>query len=226
MVGKTGDLSVLGQKLDEYHQGIAENIIVLSKDKILNDLRQCADTYLDDGRLSLARQSYLQALKLTENNQSWPYIGLGVIGLELNDLDEAEMAFIAASQCEDICTQAYCGLARVYQLRGLFEDAEAVYDTALKIEPGNLVTITGLFRLCRQSGKFEAIVDCLGRYLKRHPDDIQMMLCLASLYYGKADKPNLAVVLAERVLELDPGNRDATLILDCIDKDNEYVQVA
>ena len=96
------------------------------------------------------------------------------------------MAFIAASQCEDICTQAYCGLARVYQLRGLFEDAEAVYDTALKIEPGNLVTMTVLFRLCRQSGKFEAIVDCLGRYLKRHPDDIQMMLCLASLYYGKA----------------------------------------
>ena len=59
MVVKTGDLSVLGQKIDEYHQGIAENIIVLSKDKILNDLRQCADTYLDDGRFVTSVAVYL-----------------------------------------------------------------------------------------------------------------------------------------------------------------------
>ena len=224
MVGRTGDMDVLGQKLDQYHQGIAENINRSQKDKILEELARSAEAYLNEGKLTQARQSYMQAVRLTENKQSWPYIGLGLIGLKLDDLDEGEMAFISASQCDGDCTEACCGLARVYQLRGLFKDAAVVYDNALENDPDNIMLLTGLFRLSRQSGEFETIIECLRNYLKRHPDDIQMMLCLARLYYGKADKPNLAAVLAERVLKLEPGNKDATLILDCIDKDNGYIQ--
>ena len=224
MISRAGDKDILLQKTHAYSRRQLEKHTQARKDKMSNELRRNADTYLNEGKLAQARQSYMHAVKLTENKQSWPYIGLGLIGLKLDDLDEAEMAFISASQCDGDCTEACCGLARVYQLRGLFKDAAVVYDNALENDPDNIMLLTGLFRLSRQSGEFETIIECLRNYLKRHPDDIQMMLCLASLYYGKADKPNLAAVLAERVLKLEPGNKDAALILDCIDKDNGYVQ--
>jgi len=209
------DVDVLGLKLGVYHRRMAESVNRFQKGVFYEELRQRANTFLDDGNLFSARCSYIHALYLTENSQSWPYIGLGVIALKLNDLDEAEMAFVVANQSEGNSVEAYCGLARVYQLRGWFRDAVSVYCKALEIEPDNLIAITGLVRQCRQIGEFGTIIHCLKRYLKRHPDDIEMLLCLAC-FYGKDNQPKLAMVLAERVLELEPENGDAVSILNWV----------
>jgi tetratricopeptide (TPR) repeat protein len=225
MVGKASDEEALRMKLDQYHQKIAENVNSSHKIKILEEIARSSEAYLNEGKLTLARQCYMHAVLLTEQKKSWPYIGLGLIDLMLDNFDEAEMAFILAAQCDDDRTAAYCGLARVYQLQGLLKDAAAVYDNALKDDPDNIMLLTGLFRLCRQSGEFTTIIDCLQNYLKGHTIDTTMMLCLASLYY-KVDKSSAAMVLAERVLELEPDNKDAAIILSCIKKDNEYVQSA
>ncbi len=224
MVSRTSDMDVLSQKHCEYSRRMAESINILQKDTVLKELRHCADICLDDGNLSLAKHYYARAVEFTEQTQSWPYIGLGVIALKLNYLTEAKMAFISAAQCDDDCVEAFCGLGRIHLMHGMFEEATCNYLTALEIAPDNLIAITGLFRLCRQSGEFGEIIKCINSYLKRHPDDKQMMLCLASIYNGKSGKSNLAAVLSERVLELEPENKDAVLILNNVRKDSEYAK--
>lgn len=151
------------------------------------DLRRHADACIDCGDLILARRFYLKAMELVGNSQSWAHIGLGLIALQMNDLDEAEMAFVLANQCEGNSVEAYCGLAKVYQLRGRFRDAASAYCTALEIEHDHLPAIIGLFRQCRKTGDFNSIINCLEGYVQRHPDNLQMRSCLL-----------LAIVLAEK----------------------------
>ncbi len=176
------------------------------KGTTIEELRRRANTCLDEGRLSAARREYFRAALLTGTDHVWPYIGIGVIALRCHDLDEAEKAFHLASQLKHDSVEAHCGLARVCRLRKRYGDAASAYDKALRIEPDNLVVIAGLFQLCRQTGHFHSVIKPLKDYLKKHPDDIQMLSSLV-VVYERDNQPKLAIVVAERILELEAAER-------------------
>lgn len=103
----------------------------------IGELRRLAKTHLDSGSFNLAESCFRQAIALTENSQSWPYIGLGATLLELGRMTEADMAFLSAGQCDADSVASYVKLARHYQSQGRIAWVEKMYQNILDIEPGN-----------------------------------------------------------------------------------------
>lgn len=198
----TDKMDAWGSIPGKHDQGTLDSSNCSGKVATIEELRRRANTCLDEGRLSEARRDYIRAALLAPNKHVWPYIGIGVIALKCHDLGEAEMAYQLACQLKHGCVEAHCGLARVYLLQKRYEAAASTYATALRLEPDNLVAIAGLFQLCRQTGRFLSIIEPLKGYLKKHPDDMLILSCLAFAYL-RNNQPKVAVVLTERIQELE-----------------------
>jgi len=71
MIDRVADADIPLRESHAYSRRQLEKHTQARKDKMSNELRRNADTYLDEGKLAQVRQSYMYAVKLTENKQSW-----------------------------------------------------------------------------------------------------------------------------------------------------------
>ncbi|MHC4424340.1 MAG: tetratricopeptide repeat protein, partial [Planctomycetota bacterium] len=151
-------------------------------------------------------------------DESRPYVGLGVVALQRDFLDDAETAFRVASRLDINCAKAYAGLAMVAQQRGDYKQAFEMYLKCLELDTDNLTALLGLFQTSCQMGSFAKVIHYLEVYLNMHPEDTSVMFSLAALYMKDGRFERSKKILLD-VLALDPANKDAANLLEEVEHD-------
>lgn len=175
-------------------------------------LQELGDCHTSVGDFVQAQNYYEKAATLGPD-EAGPYLGLGVIALQKNLLDDAEIAFKVAYRLDPKCSKAYAGLAMIAQQRADYKLSFDLYLKCLEIDNNNLTSLLGLFQVSCQMRSFGKVIYYLEVYLNMHPADIAVMFTLAALYM-KEQKLHQAHKLLIDVLVLDPQNKDAANLLE------------
>lgn len=175
-------------------------------------MQELGDCYTCVGNGIEAQRCYEKAASLGPDEPG-PYVGLGVIALRKNLLDDAEIAFRVASRLDANCAKAYAGLAMVAQQRDNYKQAFEMYLKCLELDTDNLTALLGLFQTSCQMGSFGKVIHYLEAYLIMHPGDTSVMFSLAALYMKDGQLEQSKRILLD-VLTLDPANNDAANLLE------------
>jgi tetratricopeptide (TPR) repeat protein len=103
------------------------------------------------------------------------------------------------------------------QQRADYPRAFDFYLKSLDRDTDNLVALLGLFQTACQMGSFDKVIHYLKVYLDRHPGDVSVLFCLATLYShdGLLDEATAAI---QTILTLDPSNAEAAQLLAGVEK--------
>ncbi|MHC4154340.1 MAG: tetratricopeptide repeat protein [Planctomycetota bacterium] len=179
-------------------------------------LQELGDCHTHVGQYPQAQQCYEKAASL-EPDEPGPYVGLGVVALQENLLDDAEIAFRVACRLDTRCAKAFTGLAMVAQQRADYKRAFEMYLKCLELDVDNLTALLGLFQTSCQMGSFARVIHYLQAYLDMHPGDTSVMFSLAALYMKDGRLDQSRAILLD-ILALDPANRDATNLLEEVEQ--------
>jgi Tfp pilus assembly protein PilF len=175
-------------------------------------LQQLGDCYTSVGNYAEAQKHYEKAASLGPDEPG-PYIGLGVVALQKNLLDDAEISFRVACRLDPNCARAYAGLAMVAQQRADYKQAFEMYLKSLELDSDNLIALLGLFQTSCQMGSFAKVTYYLEVYLNMHPGDTSVMFPLAALYMKDGRLEQSKKTLLD-LLALDPDNNGAANLLE------------
>jgi len=179
-------------------------------------LMELGDCLANAGKYDEAKEYYEQAAQL-DADAAGPYVGLGVVALQKEKLEDAEIAFRVGCRLEPNCAKAYTGLAIVAQHRENYPEAFKMYLKCLEFESDNLTALLGLFQASCQMGSFEKIIHYLRVYLEMHPGDASVMFALATLYM-KDKKLDESRKILRDVLALQPGYDEAAKLLEEVER--------
>ncbi len=177
--------------------------------ELIQDLGRC---HASLGNHAEAKVHFERAANL-EPDAPAPYVGLGVLALQADQLDDAEIAFRVACRLDTNDSKAYAGLAMVAQRRSDYTTAFDFYLKSLELDTDNLTALLGLFQASCQMGSFAQVTHYLELYLSLHPTDTSVMFSLAALYM-KDNLPLQAKPLLETIISLDNANTDAEDLLE------------
>jgi tetratricopeptide (TPR) repeat protein len=175
-------------------------------------LQELGDCYASVGNYPQAQQYYEKAAVLSPD-EAGPYVGLGVVALQKNLLDDAEIAFRVARRLNANSAKAYAGFAMVAQQRADYKQAFEMYLKSLELDTDNLIALLGLFQTSCQMGSFAKVIHYLEMYLNMHPGDTSVMFALAALYMkdGKFEESKNILL---NLLSLDENHKDAANLLE------------
>jgi len=188
---------------------IAEHENTTQRYEVLQELGDC---YASVGSYEQAQKCYEKAATLGPD-EAGPYVGLGVVALQKELLEDAEIAFRVACRLDGNCAKGYAGQAMVAQERGDYKQAFDMYLKCLELDTDNLTALLGLFQTSCQMGSFGKVIHYLEVYLDMHPGDISVMFSLAALYVKDGHLEQAGTLLGD-ILALDPGNSDAANLLE------------
>ncbi|KPL25239.1 MAG: hypothetical protein AMJ75_01515 [Phycisphaerae bacterium SM1_79] len=175
-------------------------------------LQEMGDCYTSVGNYTEAHKCYEKAASLGPDEPG-PYVGLGVIALQQNQLDDAEISFRVACRLNAHCAKAYAGLAMVAQQRADYKRAFEMYLRCLELDVDNLIALLGLFQTSCQMGSFAKVIHYLKLYLNMHPADTSVMFPLAALYMKDGRFEQSKKILLE-LLTLNPDDKNAANLLE------------
>ena len=175
-------------------------------------LQEMGDCYTSVGNYQQAQKYYEKAAVLSPDAPD-PYVGLGVVALQQNQLDDAEIAFKVACRLDANCAKAYAGLGLTAQQRTDYKQAFEMYLKSLELDTENLIALLGLFQASCQMGSFAQVTHYLNVYLNMHPGDTSVMFPLAALYMKDGRFEESRKVLLD-ILSLDENHKDAANLLE------------
>ncbi len=178
-------------------------------------LQELGDCYCSMGDFERARQYYEKAAVLGPDEAA-PYVGLGVVALQNDQLGDAITAFQVACRLDAKCAKAYAGLGMAAQQNNDYRRAFDMYLKSLELDSENMIGLLGLFQVSCQMGSFEQVTHYLELYLDMHPGDTSVMYSLAALYM-KDGKIEASQNVLRDILVLDPQNTDAANLLEEIE---------
>ncbi|MHC5083179.1 MAG: tetratricopeptide repeat protein [Planctomycetota bacterium] len=178
-------------------------------------VQELGDCYTQLGEYEEAKACYEKAAVL-EPDDAGPYVGTGVIALQQGKLDDAEIAFRVGLRLDPQNSKAYAGQAMIAQQRGSMAEAFDLFLKCLDLDSDNMAAMLGLFQVSCQMGSFGRVIDYLKHYLEKHPADVSVMFCLATLYVKDRQLPQSHQLLADIML-LDPDNSDARDLAEEVD---------
>ncbi len=180
-------------------------------------LMELADCLTNVGKYDEAQKNYDKAAVI-DPDAPGPYVGLGVVAMQKDSLEEAEVAFKVACRLDPNCAKAYAGLAMVAQQKGHYNESFKMYLKCLEIENDNMTALLGLFQTSCQMGTFEQIIHYLKVYLDAHPGDISVMFALAALYVKDGKNAESRKILKD-ILALQPDHKEAANMLEEIERE-------
>jgi tetratricopeptide (TPR) repeat protein len=175
-------------------------------------LQELGDCYTSVGNYTQAQQYYEKAAVLSPD-EAGPYVGLGVVALQENLLDDAEIAFRVACRLDANCAKAYAGFAMIAQEKADYKRAFEMYLKSLELDTDNLIALLGLFQASCQMGSFAQVTHYLEMYLNMHPGDTSVMFPLAALYMKDGRFEESKKILLD-LLSLDENHKDAANLLE------------
>lgn len=177
--------------------------------EVLIELGQC---YTNVGEIHQAKECFEKAASI-EPDEAGPYVGLGVIALQEDSIEDASVSFRVALRLDPKSARAYSGLAMVAQKQ---EDLNLSFDYYLKsleLDSDNLTALLGLFQISCRMGSFSKVIHYLEVYLDMHPGDTSVLFTLGTLYMKDKQLENARQAL-QKVAILDPENGDAAGLLE------------
>ncbi len=162
-----------------------------------------------------ARQCYIKASMLAPDRGE-PYVGLGIVSLQQNDLAGAQAAFETACRLDERCEGAFCGLGIVHQQKGNCQKALSMYSRCLELDGDDMTALLGLLEISHRTGDLDEIEYFLRRYLAHYRHDVAIMLCLASVHL-QAEQFVAARQILTDVLVLDADNITAVDLIEELD---------
>jgi tetratricopeptide (TPR) repeat protein len=174
--------------------------------------QELGDCYTSVGDYAQAQKHYEKAAVLGPDEPG-PYVGLGIIALQKNALDDAEIAFRVACRLDANGAKAYAGLGLVAQQRADYKQAFDMYLKSLELDTDNLIALLGLFQTSCQMGSFAKVIHYLEVYLDMHPGDTSVMFPLAALHMKDGRFEESKKILLD-LLTLDENNKDAADLLE------------
>lgn len=180
------------------------------------ELQEIASCYIVSENYSQAERCYRQAAVLWPDRPE-PFVGLGVVAMQTGRVEEALRSFQTARAMVPDCTEAWAGMAMVYQEQRQYPQAFEMYLRCLEIDGDNLLALLGLFQTSCQMGTFSKIIHYLEQYLDGHPHDQAVLFCLASLYArdGQLIQAKQALLT---VLAAEPGKPEARELLRTVEE--------
>lgn len=175
-------------------------------------LMELGDCHTSVGDYSQAQQCYEKAAVLCPD-EAGPYVGLGVVAMQKNLIDDAQTAFKVACRLDNKSAKAYAGLGMVAQQSQNYKRAFDMFLKSLELDTDNLIGLLGLFQTSCQMGSFEKVTFYLETYLNMHPGDISVMYPLAALYMKDGKFEDSRKVLSN-ILTLDSNHKDAADLLE------------
>ncbi len=175
-------------------------------------MQELGDCHVSVGNYHQASRHYERAASL-EPDAPGPYVGLGVIALQNNRLEDADIAFRVACRLDPASSRAHAGLAMVAQRMGRTKEAFDCYLKSLEHDTNNLTALLGLFQTSCEMGSFAEVIHYLKIYLRMHPDDTAVMFTLAALHMRDGSLEQAKALLLQ-VVHLDPNNKDAVNVLE------------
>lgn len=175
-------------------------------------LQELGDCLAAVGQIEQAQECYERAAVLAPD-EAGPYLGSGIIALQENRIEDAEIAFRVALRLDGLNSRAMAGLAMTAQRRNQHQKAFDWYLKSLERDSDNLTALLGLFQVSCQMGSFLRVIDYLQTYLNSHPGDTAVMFCLATLYH-REKQYDRAKRLLQDILILEPGHKDAQNLLE------------
>jgi tetratricopeptide (TPR) repeat protein len=179
-------------------------------------LMELGDCLTNVGKYDEAQQRYEKAALLSPD-AAGPYLGLGVVAMQKNMLEDSEIAFRVACRLDPNCAKAYAGLAMIDQQRKHYSKAFKMYLKCLELESDNLTALLGLFQTSCQMGSFEEIIHYLQVYLDMHPGDTSVMFALSALYMKDGRLAESKKIL-NNILALQPEHKDAGNLLEEVER--------
>ena len=187
-------------------------------------LMELGDCHTSVGDYSEAQQYYEKAAVLFPD-EAGPYVGLGVVALQKNLIDDALTAFKVACRLDNESAKAYAGLGMVAQQKGDYKRAFDMFLKSLEMDTNNMISLLGLFQTSCQMGSFEKVTYYLETYLNMHPGDISVMYPLAALYMRDGKLEDSKKVLSD-ILVLDRNHKDAANLLEEVEHNIAQVRQA
>lgn len=175
-------------------------------------LRELGDCHTSVGNYEQAQRCYEKAASVSPDEPG-PYVGLGVIALQKNLLEDARVAFRVAYRLDPDCSKAYAGLAMAAQQSGDHKLAFDMYLKSLELDTDNLTALLGLFQTSCLMGSFVQVTHYLESYLNMHPGDTSVMFSLAALYMKDGRFEQSKKILLD-ILALVPSSKDAVNLLE------------
>ncbi len=175
-------------------------------------LQELGDCYTSVQRYPQAQRCYEKAATLCPDEPG-PYVGLGVVALQQNLLEDAEIAFRVACRLDSDCSKAYAGLAMIAQQKADYKKAFEMYLKSLELNTDNLTALLGLFQTSCKMNSFAKVIHYLEMYLQMHPGDVSVKLSLAALYMKEGKFEQSKQMLLD-ILALAPSNTDAVNLLE------------
>jgi len=179
-------------------------------------MMELGDCLTSVGKYDEAQRHYEKSATLSPD-AAGPYLGLGVVALQKNKLEDADIAFRVACRLDPKCARAYAGMAMISQQQAHYSQAFKMYLKCLELESDNLTALLGLFQTSCQMGSFEKIIHYLLVYLDMHPGDTSVMFALAALYTKDGRIAESREIL-HNILALEPGHKDATNLLEEVER--------
>jgi len=198
-------MDVSHDNVDRQHDSIAE----------YERMQELADCHASIGDYARAKLCYEKAANLAADEPG-PYVGLGIVALQEDRLEDAEIAFRVACRLDPACSRAYAGLGMVAQQRADHKRAFDMYLKCLEHDTDSLIAILGLFQASCQMGSFAKVIHYLEVYLNMHPGDTSVMFPLAALYMKDGNFEKSRKMLSD-LLALDPDHEDAANLLEEIE---------
>jgi len=175
-------------------------------------LQELGDCLAAVGQIEQAQECYERAAVLAPD-EAGPYLGSGVIALQEERIEDADIAFRVALRLDGCNSRAMAGLAMVAQRGNRPQEAFDWYLKSLELDSDNLTALLGLFQMSCQMGSFSRVIDYLQTYLNLHPADTAVMFCLATLYQREKLYDRAGQLLRD-ILVLEPGHQDARNLLE------------
>ncbi len=179
-------------------------------------LQESGEHYTSIGDYAQAQICYGKAASLSPDKPG-PYLGIGVVALQEDLLDDADIAFRVACRLDPNCSRAYAGMAMVAHKKDDYKKAFEMYLKSLELDTDNLTALLGLFQTSCQMASFSKIIHYLEQYLGTHPKDSSVMFSLAALYVKEDNFEKSRDILLD-VLTLAPENEDAANLLEEVDR--------
>ena len=193
-----------------------ENLTTQDADRQFESLQELGHCYTSVGQYAEAERCYEKTAILSPDEPG-PYVGLGLVAMQKNLLDDAENAFRVAARLDTECSQAYAGLGMIAQKRGAFDTAFDMYLKCLDLDTDNLTALLGLFQSSCQMGTFAKVIYYLEVYLQMHPDDESVLFSLAAIYMKESRFVESKKTL-QKMLWLDSNNKDASDLLEEVER--------
>jgi tetratricopeptide (TPR) repeat protein len=179
-----------------------------------NDLGLC---YLTLERVKDAEECFRKAMELRPD-QAMPHIGLGRCYAARGLLDQAVAEYEKAVAILPDYAEGLNNLGLVYEQAGRFDDAERTFKQLLTLYPDFAEARNNLGLLYLDTGRRDMAEAEFRTAMRSKPDLHQTYGNLGLVFLSKGDRAGAAAMF-RKVIELNPGDPDATRLLASLERD-------